>query len=274
MTALVSFDRATLGYGRNVILSDLTFSIPEGDFLGIVGPNGAGKTTILRAILKTLRPLAGTVVHAPNLRYGYVPQRDQVDYNFPLKVVDVVLMGRYDRIGLGRRPSSTDRNLACAALDHVGIESLADHPLNALSGGQKQRTLIARALVGKPNVLILDEPTSGMDLVSTTQILGLVRELHERDRLTVLMVSHALNEVANYVERIALVMNGGFRLGTVDEIMSSRVLSDMYGIPVDVDSVNGHRIVVAHRDSHVPDLAHGGEPVIPHTHTAPAAPDA
>ncbi len=266
MSALVSFDNATLGYGRRVVLSGLTFAIPEGDFLGIVGPNGSGKTTVLRAILKSLKPIEGSVSHAANLRYGYVPQRDQVDYIFPLKVVDVVLMGRYDRIGLGRRPSEADREMAYAALDHVGIRDLADRPLNALSGGQKQRTLIARALVGQPNVLILDEPTNGMDLVSTTQILGLVRELHERDGLTVLMVSHALNEVSNYVERIALVMNGGFRIGTVEEIMSSSVLSDMYGIPVDVDSINGHRIVVARRDG-LPDVAHDRRPVEPHTHS-------
>ena len=266
MSTLISFDDATLGYGRRVVLSGLSFTIPEGDFLGIVGPNGSGKTTILRAILRTLKPLGGTITHSANLRFGYVPQRDQVDYNFPLKVVEVVLMGRYDRIGLGRRPRAADYDLARAALDHVGILDLADHPLSSLSGGQKQRTLIARALVGKPNVLILDEPTNGMDLVSTTQILGLVRELHERDKLTVLMVSHALNEVANYVERIALVMNGGFRIGTVDEIMSSSVLSDMYGIPVDVDSVNGHRIVVAHREDGQVDIAHDSSPVVPHSH--------
>jgi len=270
VTPLVTFDNATLGYGRRVVLSGLSFAISEGDFLGIVGPNGSGKTTILRAILKSLRPLAGSVTHADNLRFGYVPQRDQVDYNFPLKVVDVVLMGRYDRIGLGRRPSAKDRDLAFGALEHVGISDLAQSPLTALSGGQKQRTLIARALVGQPNVLILDEPTNGMDLVSTTQILGLVRELHEHDGLTVLMVSHALNEVANYVERIALVMNGGFRIGTVDEIMSSEVLSDMYRIPVDVDSVNGHRIVVARRDGSVRDIAHDASVVVPHVHTLEA----
>jgi len=252
MTELVRFDHATLGYGRRAILSDLTFDIPEGDFLGMVGPNGAGKTTILRAILGTLKPSAGTVTHADGMRFGYVPQRDQVDYNFPLTVIDVVMMGRYDRIGLGRRPGKRDRELAHVALDHVGIADLADQPLNALSGGQKQRTLIARALVGEPNVLILDEPTNGMDLVSTTQILGLVRELHERNGLTVLMVSHALNEVANYVERIALVVNGGFRIGAVDDIMTHSVLSEMYRIPVDVDSFNGHRIVVARREPQLP----------------------
>ncbi|HEY8166269.1 MAG TPA: metal ABC transporter ATP-binding protein [Gemmatimonadaceae bacterium] len=270
MKPLVTFDHATLGYGRRVVLRDLDFTIPEGDFLGIVGPNGAGKTTILRAILKTLEPLEGGVSHAPNLRYGYVPQRDQVDYNFPLKVIDVVMMGRYDRIGLGRRPKPTDRDRACAALEHVGILDLADQSLNSLSGGQRQRTLIARALVGEPNVLILDEPTSGMDLVATTQILGLVRALHDRDALTVLMVSHALNEVANYVERIALVMNGGFRIGPVDEIMSPAVLSDMYGIPVEVDSFNGHRIVVARRNGNELDRPHvEPEPVVVEDTTEP-----
>ena len=246
-TPLVHFDHATLGYGRRVVLSDLSFDIPQGDFLGLVGPNGAGKTTILRAILGTLRPIAGTVRIAPDLRFGYVPQRDSVDYGFPLKVVDVVMMGRYDRIGVGRRPTARDRERARDALSHVGIVHLADQQLGALSGGQKQRTLIARALVGEPNILVLDEPTNGMDLVSTTQILSLVRELHERDHLTVLMVSHALNEVANYVDRIALVLEGGFRIGTVDEIMNEQTLSGMYGIPVEVDRFNGHRIVVARR---------------------------
>ena len=147
MTALIKFDHATLGYGRRVVLSDISFDIPAGDFLGLVGPNGAGKTTILRAILGSLQPIQGSVTIAPGLRFGYVPQRDSVDYNFPLKVIDVVLMGRYDRVGLGRRPTKTDRDLAFQSLEHVGISNLADRPLGALSGGQKQRTLIARALV-------------------------------------------------------------------------------------------------------------------------------
>lgn len=247
MSPLVRFDHATLGYGRRVVLSDLTFDIPEGDFLGLVGPNGAGKTTILRAILGTHRPLSGAVVLRQGLRFGYVPQRDSVDYGFPLKVLDVVLMGRYDRIGLGRRPTAADRDLAMQALTHVGMAHVAGAQLSALSGGQKQRTLIARALVGAPNILVLDEPTTGMDLVATTQILSLVRDLHERDGLTVLMVSHALNEVANYVNRIALTMEGAFRVGPVDEIMDERTLTAMYGIPVEVDEVHGHRVVVARR---------------------------
>ena len=247
MKSLVTFDHATLGYGRRVVLRDLSFTINEGDFLGLVGPNGSGKTTVLRALLGTHPPLSGTVFQAPGLRFGYVPQRDQVDYDYPLTAVDVVLMGRYDRIGLGRRPAPEDRARAMQALEQVGIPELAGQHLKNLSGGQRQRTLIARALVGEPNVLVLDEPTNGMDLVSTTQILGLVRDLHERSGLTVLMVSHALNEVANYVERIALVINEGFRIGPTAEIMTESVLSGIYGIPVEVDAFNGHRMVIARR---------------------------
>lgn len=249
--ALVTFDRATLGYGGRAVLSEISFTIPPGDFLGLVGPNGAGKTTILRAILGSLAPMGGTVRVAPGLRFGYVPQRDSVSYGFPLRVLDVVLMGRYDRIGLGRRPGRVDRDLAMKALEHVGIADHAEQQLAALSGGQKQRTLIARALVGAPTVLVLDEPTTEMDLVSTTQILGLVRELHERDDLTVLMVSHALNEVANYVSRIALVLEGGFRIGMVGEILTEQTLSQMYGIAVDVEQVGGHRIVIARRGTDI-----------------------
>jgi ABC-type Mn2+/Zn2+ transport system ATPase subunit len=191
------------------------------------------------------------VTVSPGLRFGYVPQRDQVDYDYPLTALDVVLMGRYDRIGLGRRPSADDRGHALRALQQVGIPDLADRHLRNLSGGQRQRTLMARALAGDPNILVLDEPTNGMDLVSTTQILGLVRDLHERSGITVLMVSHALNEVANYVERIALVMNEAFRIGTVAEIMNETVLSDMYGIPVEVSAFEGHRVVIARRRRNV-----------------------
>ena len=256
MTDLVRFEDVTVGYGRRPVLSGLNFSIPEGDFLGIVGPNGSGKTTVIRVMLGTLEPLAGKVIRSPNLRFGYVPQRDHVDSAFPLSVTDVVLMGRYDRIAVGRRPSAEDRERAHRALDQVGIPHLADRPLGALSGGQKQRTLIARALVGEPNVLVLDEPTTGMDLVSTTQILGLVRELHDQRGLTVIMVSHALNEVANYVRRIALAFNQKFRLGTVDEIINETVLSEVYGLPVEVNSFAGHRVVVA-RPAHSQGAATG-----------------
>jgi ABC-type Mn2+/Zn2+ transport system ATPase subunit len=256
MSPLVSFRNATLGY-RAPVVRDVTFDMPNGDFLGIVGPTGSGKTTVVRALLGSLQPLHGTVVREPGLTFGYVPQREQVDSIFPLTVIDVVMMGRYHRIGLGRRPGATDRQRGMLALEHVGIPDLAERDLNSLSGGQKQRTLIARAMVGVPDLLVLDEQTTGMDLVSTTQILGLVRSLHEEHGLTVLMVSHALNEVANYVERIALVADGRLRVGTVDEIMDEAVLTGIYGIPVEVSSSDGHRIVFARRAPGARDRARG-----------------
>ncbi|MBW7935487.1 MAG: ATP-binding cassette domain-containing protein, partial [Gemmatimonadaceae bacterium] len=137
MSALVRFDRATVGSGKRAVLTDISFDIPPGDFLGLVGPNGAGKTTVLRAILGSLRPMGGTVDVAPGLRFGYVPQRDSVDSAFPLKVLDVVLMGRYDRIGLVRRPSDDDCARARQALAHVGIPHLEQQQFSSLSGGQK-----------------------------------------------------------------------------------------------------------------------------------------
>jgi ABC-type Mn2+/Zn2+ transport system ATPase subunit len=244
MSALVRFERVTLGYGRHVVLREVSFSIEPGDFLGLVGPNGAGKTTVLRALLGSLRSREGSVSVAPGVRFGYVPQRELVDATYPLRVLDVILMGRYHRVGLLKRPGPADRERAHAALAHVGIGHLAERPLGELSGGQKQRMLIARALVGEPTVLVLDEPTDGMDLASTAQILDLVRHLHDVDRLTVVMVSHALNHVADYVRRLALVDEGVFRVGPVEEMLSGETLSQMYGVPVSVGSFRGHRIIV------------------------------
>jgi ABC-type Mn2+/Zn2+ transport system ATPase subunit len=253
MSPLVRFADVTLGYGRRPIVQDVTFTIDRGEFLGLVGPNGSGKTTLLRGLLGTLPAQRGTISLSPEIQFGYVPQRDQVEARFPLRVLDVVLMGRYHRIRLGHRPGQADREAALRALKRVGIADLAGKHIGDLSGGQKQRTLIARALVGDPTVLVLDEPTNGLDLVATTQILGLVSELHDNG-LTVLMVSHALNEVANYVEQIGLLVNGRLRIGPVEEVLTEESLSGLYGIPVEVESIGTHRIVLArhhpgHRDA-------------------------
>jgi ABC-type Mn2+/Zn2+ transport system ATPase subunit len=242
---LIRFENADLAYGRRIVLSNLTFSINEGDMLGLVGPNGAGKTTVLRSILGSLLPREGRIERAEGLRFGYVPQRSTLDYAWPLDTISVVGMGAYDRIGLFRRPGPRDREAAMTALREVGMAELAGRRFTSLSGGQKQRALIARALIGRPNLLVLDEPTDGMDLVSTTSILGLVRKLHETEGLTVVLVSHHLNEVANYVKRLALVLEGKFQIGATEEILSERNLSDLYGIPVEVDEVGGKRLIFA-----------------------------
>ena len=247
MTAQIAFEGATLGYGKHVVLRDLSFEIEAGDYLGLVGPNGAGKTTVLRALLGIHKPLAGSVRRAAEVRFGYVPQRDQLNLSYPLSVRDVVRMGRPPRPPFsGAAARRADQEAADRALAQVGLTALADRRLGNLSGGEKQRMLLARALVAEPNVLVLDEPTNGMDLGATTQILTLVRDLRHQQRLTVIFVSHALNEVANAVERIALVVGGRFRLGTTREILTSEILGAMYGIQVDVEHIGGRHVVLPH----------------------------
>lgn len=253
MQPLIQFRNATLGYGPKIVLKDISFSILDGDFFGLVGPNGAGKTTLLRAILGTLKPMSGEVVVRNNngkpVRFGYVPQRDTVDYVMPYTVEEVVAMGRYRQVGLLKSVSQHDRRIVHESLQHVDISELKHVAFKDLSGGQKQRTLIARALASEPEVLILDEPTNGMDLSSRLSILQLVRHLHEHDKLTVLMVSHLLDDVANYVKRIALVERSAFQVGDVDEILTAENLSALYEMPVTVSNVGGAKIIRAGGDN-------------------------
>lgn len=249
MTKLIEFRNVTLGYGHNVVLRNISFSINTGDYFGLVGPNGAGKTTLLRAVLGTLKPLSGEVVvtgsQGEPVRFGYVPQRDTVDYMMPYTVSEVVMMGRYHQMGLLRRPKAHDRSIVVESLRHVDIDSLTDLSFKDLSGGQKQRVLIARALASEPAVLVLDEPTNGMDLSSRVSILELIYKLHEEDHLTVIMVSHLLDDVANYVKRIAIVEREFFQVGAVEDVLTEQNLSTMYRMPVQVTNLKGSKVILA-----------------------------
>jgi ABC-type Mn2+/Zn2+ transport system ATPase subunit len=249
--SFVRFESATLGYGSDPVIRDLSFAIERGDFLGIVGPNGAGKSTILKAMLGLLEPRAGRVVYEAevhrDLRFGYVPQRYSLDDLYPLSVRSIVRMSRYAGAGLLRWPGDADEHVVDRALKAVDIEELADRRLGELSGGQRQRALIARALATEANLLVLDEPTDGMDLLSTHAILGLMRRLNRDEGLTVVFVSHQLNEVANYVDRLLLVDEGRYDWGPVDEVLTAEHLHRVYGIPVAVDRVAGSSVVVVRR---------------------------
>ncbi len=244
---LIHLDRITLGYGQKVILRDITVTIRQGEYFGLVGPNGAGKTTLLKAMLGILKPSGGTrtAMHPDGrpLRFGYVPQRDSIDSVLPYTSSAVVMMGRFRQMGLFRLPGRTDTGATLRALAQVGVESLADKAFRNLSGGQKQRVLIARALASDPDILILDEPTNGMDLTSRTAMLELIDTLHRRERLTIIMVSHLLDDVANHVEQIAIVEKDFFRVGDVREILTPAHLSALYGMPVNVDALHGHVVV-------------------------------
>lgn len=248
---LLRFDAVALGYGDQLVVENLSFSVGRGDFFGIVGPNGAGKSTILKAMLGLLEPSAGAVIYEAevhrDLRFGYVPQRYALDDIYPLSVRAIVRMARYSRAGLLRRPGPDDERAVDQALEAIEMAELAERRFGELSGGQRQRALIARALATGANFLALDEPTDGMDLKSTHAILGLMRRLNRDEGLTVVFVSHQLNEVANYVDRLLVIDEGRYDWGPIAEVLTADHLRRIYQVPVVVEKVAGSSVVVVVR---------------------------
>jgi len=225
---LLRLEGAAFGYGRRAIVSGLELSIEAGRFLGIVGPNGAGKTTLFRGLLGLIPPLAGRCVRAPEAVFGYVPQRESLDANYPLSAREVVAMGAYGRLAGLRTLSRAERSAAQALLERVGLAAEAEASFAELSGGQRQRVLLARALLVRPTVLLLDEPTSGVDRGAEERILGLLRELHA-EGLAILIVSHAIPMVRSAVERVLMVADGRVEQGEPREMLSGARLEQLFG---------------------------------------------
>ncbi|HKI78945.1 MAG TPA: metal ABC transporter ATP-binding protein [Ignavibacteriaceae bacterium] len=245
---IIEFSDVTIGYGKKAIVENISFSIYENDFVGLVGPNGAGKTTLLRTLLGNLKNLRGEIKRDP-LRFGYVPQRDTVQPLLPYTVQDVVMMGRYSLMGLLSKPSKTDYEITSASLEKVGIKHLSSYNYNSLSGGQRQRTLIARALAVEPNILILDEPTNGMDTPSHHSLLNLISELHVEKKLTILLVSHLLSDVANGVKKLILIDKNYFQAGSIEEVLSESNLQKTYNSEFHVNKIDDEYIITSkHRN--------------------------
>lgn len=247
--SLIDLRDATFGYGRTVVLRKVWFALAAGDFVGLVGPNGAGKTTLLRGLLGLVRPRDGERRISPpdsaaEVVFGYVPQEKAVDPFFPLSVLDVVLMGRYRVLGPGRRPTPLDRQASSRCLGHVQLEHLANSSFQELSGGQKQRVLLARALAAEPHVLVLDEPTSAMDLAAEKRLMAVISEQHEAQGLTVVLATHDLNLIGRYASQIAIVAGGQVFSGSPQELLETRQLSEVYGIDLQVHEVHGRRLIV------------------------------
>lgn len=242
---LVALEAAAVGYGGQPLLEGVNLSVAPGDFLAMVGPNGGGKTTIVRSLLGALPLVAGRLVRPRAPRVGYVPQREAVDPTWPFTALEVVLMGRTPGLGPFRRPGQGDRGAARAALGRVGLAAVADASFGELSGGQRQRTLIARALAADPELLVLDEPTSGMDPAAELGAMDLLRALHAGGALAVVMVSHRLDAVANAARTLAFVDKDRalFRVGPLDEMLRPDTLGALYGRPVAVREEAGRRFV-------------------------------
>lgn len=218
MTLRLSMRGAAFGYGGRPLLRNVDLEIHAGELLGIVGPNGGGKTTLIRGILGLIPPLQGSVERSSQ-RLGYVPQRESLDPIFPLAVYEVVEMGAYGRLSGMRCLSRDERQLARTQLERVGLAERAKDAFASLSGGQRQRVLIARALMSAPNLLVLDEPTSGVDHEAELRILELLRELAAKENLAVLLVSHHLELLREEVREVLLVADGRVLRGPSHELI-------------------------------------------------------
>ena len=260
---LVELRRLTAGYERTTVLHDVDFTLRRGEFAGVVGPSGSGKTTLLRTIAGQARHFAGTIETHPRegeraLRLGYVPQVDAINWNFPLTVGQVVLLGRWRQMGWRPWPRKHDRERLAHILERLGIAHLADRQIRALSGGQQQRTFLARALIGNPDLLLLDEPTSGIDIKTRHEIMHLLGELN-RAGTTILMTTHDLNAVATHLPRLVCVGEGALVAdGSPEDVLTPEVLRRTYGADMLVLRRGDAIYVVEHLDE-----AMNGEGALP-----------
>jgi len=229
-------------YGTQTVLDGIDLTIGDSDFIGIVGPSGSGKTTLLRVLLGVMPPVAGTVTRRDGLRIGYVPQVETINWSFPVTVGEVVLMARQQRF-MRPRANRQDHADVETTLRRLGIAELVDRHIRALSGGQQQRVFIARALLGAPHLLIMDEPTSGVDVRTRHEIIHLLAELNA-DGLAMVLSTHDLNGIATHLPHIICLNRTILGAGPPREVLTSEVLEETYGAPMDVLEHAGMPIIV------------------------------
>jgi manganese/zinc/iron transport system ATP- binding protein len=224
----------TVAYQKKPVLWGVDLAVPAGKLVGIVGPNGAGKSTLIKAAMGLLPVSSGWVkafgrpVSEQLTRVGYVPQRETVDWDFPVNVMDVVIMGRYGRLGLFRRPKSADREIARACLDKVKMLAFADRQIANLSGGQQQRVFLARALAQESDLYFMDEPFAGVDAATEAAIIELLHELRSRGK-TILVVHHDLPTARNYFDMLLLLNMRVVAFGPTSEVFTYELLQRTYG---------------------------------------------
>jgi ABC-type Mn2+/Zn2+ transport system ATPase subunit len=220
------------------------FTVRKGDFVGIVGPSGSGKTTLLKSVLGAITPSDGHVTRKPALRMGYVPQVESVDWNFPVTVLEVMVM---TRSATGRSPRITEeeRDSALLVLKRLGLEGLENRHIRELSGGQQQRVFVARALFHRPELLILDEPTSGVDIRTRHEVLHLLADLHD-DGVSIVLTTHDLNGLAAHLPRLVCINKEIIADGSPVDVLTSEVLELTYGAPMEVLQHEGMPVVLDH----------------------------
>lgn len=224
----------SVNYDKTPILWDISFEIPSGKIVGIIGPNGAGKSTLIKTALGLVQPISGKIeffglsLNKVRRNIAYVPQRESVDWDFPITVRDLVLMGRYGTLGIFRWPSKSDRDAVDHYLNLVGMSSYADRQINQLSGGQQQRAFIARALIQEADVYFMDEPFAGVDIATEAAIMNILHQLKAKGK-TVFVVHHDLNTVESYFDWIIMLNMRLIACGSVVEAFNSETLTAAYG---------------------------------------------
>lgn len=232
--SILQVHHLTVNYGKTPVLWDVSLSVPSGKIVGIIGPNGAGKSTFIKTALGLLQPISGKVeffgkpLSEVRQRVAYVPQRESVDWDFPVTVQDLVLMGRYGRLGLFRWPRSADRAAAMRVLDQVGMASYADRQISQLSGGQQQRAFIARALLQEADIYFMDEPFAGIDQATEKVIMSLLHLLKEKGK-TVFVVHHDLNSIESYFDWAIILNMRLVAYGDVKEVFTKENIDVAYG---------------------------------------------
>jgi len=224
----------TVAYHRKPVIWDVDVEIPEGKLVGIIGPNGAGKSTLIKACLNLIPRASGKIsiygsaYEKVRKRVGYVPQRESVDWDFPVSALDVVAMGTYGKLGWFRRVNKRSRSLAMQALDRVGLAEYAHRQISQLSGGQQQRTFLARALVQDADIYFMDEPFAAVDAATERAIIMLLKELQERGK-TCLVVHHDLATVSHYFDWIVLLNMRVVAAGPTESVFTQENLKKTYG---------------------------------------------
>jgi len=230
--SIITLEKLSIGYDNQPVLSDISFSIPRGSFTAILGANGSGKSTLLKTLLGLQPPVAGHIHFASPPVFGYVPQTAELDPLFPLTGFDVALMGTYGRIGPGRFPPHDERQFVRDCLRATAADGFAHKQFSRLSGGQKQRVLIARALATKPDVLVLDEPTAGVDFAATHALLEFISRIHAERKLTILLVTHDLPLVRKHAQQIIWLHQGEVLHGTVAELFTPERMAEIFEMEV------------------------------------------
>ena len=248
---LFVFEHVGCGYGVDTVIDDVELTVHEGDFVGIVGPSGSGKTTALKALLGIIDPRYGTIRRRSGLRVGYVPQVETIDWSFPVTVFDVVALTV--RHGRFRRLPRADTDRIRGIIDAIGLDGLHDRHISELSGGQQQRVFLARALAQEPDLLVLDEPASGVDVATRHELLHLLADLH-RDGMTIVLTTHDINGLAAHLPRLVCFNRTVVADGPPEEVLHPYVLERTYGAPMDVLHHGGMPVVLEHR-GHGPHIA-------------------